>query len=806
MNKGVAHSLTHCETTTRVTLVVLLLLLASALRADARDEILGATLREHAVTVLRDAFAQTGSLVAAVALAWNGIDSEDVLARLGGQAREGVPGRRVEVWRIVAQSTLRGDLRDEMTDALRTVAMDESTSDRASALGALARLGAGFDESQERALRDVALRNEGPVKLGALWALAKNGGENQAADVQAIATLLLTDRASSNIAATALRDLGGIDAQSLEALRRASADTDSDRVEILGVLATHDEGSARTRADMLVRYISNTASSASVKVAVCRIVADVGVSSHVPTVARALEDEAIDVRVAAAAALLRIERRANLPIAPLDWTVIALYTIALLAVGWYYSRRSKSTEDYLLGGRTMRPFAVGLSLFASLLSTLSYLGSPGELIRYGPLFTGALLGYPFAFFFTAWFVIPTIVKLPVTSAYEILEIRFGLAVRMLGSVFFLALRFVWMAVIIYATTEKVLIPILGFDPDRVPLVCALLGAVTLVYTSMGGLRAVVLTDVVQTAILFGGAILTLVLITHSLGGFGALWPDTWVSHWPEPIYGYSSTARMSLLGISLASFTWYVCTMASDQIVVQRYLATRDAKAARRALWISLVTDAAVTLFLAVLGLALMAYFAAHPFRTPDGPGPFAYADQLFPRFILIGFPAGITGLVISGLLAAAMSSLSSGLNSTSTVITVDFIERFRKNTLSDTAKIRNTKIVSVVVGVVVVVMGTFVGVVEGNLLEVAYKAVNLLVSPLAGLFFMAIFIPWSTSVGTIVGSLACLAVVISVNYWKQLTGTAGISFVWAMPFGLLAQIVVGGVVSLLPLARKTES
>ena len=642
INKSVARLLTHSETTTRVTLAVLLLLFASALRADDRDEILAAAVREHAVTVLRDAFAQTGSLEAAEALAWNGIDSEDVLGRLGGQAREGAPGRRVEVWRIVAQSTLRSDLRDEMTDALRTVAMDESTSDRASALGALARLGAGFDEPQERALRDVALRNDGPMKLAALWALAKNGGENRTADVQAIATLLATNRSSSNIAATALRDLGGLDAQSLEELRRASADPLSDRVEIVGVLATHDEGAARTRAaDMLVHYIDNAASAASVKLAVCRILADVGESSHIPTVARALEDEAPEVRVAAAAALLRIERRATLPISPLDWTVIALYTIAVLAVGWYYSGRSKSTEDYLLGGRTMSPFAVGLSLFASLLSTLSYLAWPGELIRYGPLFTGALLGYPFAYFFAAWFVIPMMVKLPVTSAYEILEIRFGLAVRMLGSVFFLALRFVWMAVIIYATTEKVLIPILGLDPDRVPLVCALLGAVTLVYTSMGGLRAVVVTDVVQTAILFGGAILTLVLITHSLGGFGALWPDTWVNHWPEPIYGYSSTARMSLLGIGLASFTWYICTTASDQIVVQRYLATRDAKAARRALWISLVTDAVVTLFLAVLGLALMAYFAANPFRTPDGPGPFAYADQLFPPFHPVRIPRG---------------------------------------------------------------------------------------------------------------------------------------------------------------------
>ena len=118
-------------------------------------------------------------------------------------------------------------------------------------------------------------------------------------------------------------------------------------------------------------------------------------------------------------------------------------------------------------------------------------------------------------------MLPQIMKLQVTSAYEILESRLGLSVRMLGAVIFLSLRLLWMAAILYATTSKVLVPILGLDQSVTLPLCAILGVITIIYTSMGGLRAVVLTDVIQTVILLGAAILVLVLCTRALGGVSA---------------------------------------------------------------------------------------------------------------------------------------------------------------------------------------------------------------------------------------------------------------------------------------------
>ena len=157
-------------------------------------------------------------------------------------------------------------------------------------------------------------------------------------------------------------------------------------------------------------------------------------------------------------------------------------------------------------------------------------------------------------------------------------------------------------------------------------------------------------------------------------------------------------------------------------MAIQRYLATRDVKAARHVLGISLVANTLVTLVMIAVGLAIWAYFLANPPTLPEGQTLLSDADELFPRFIAIGMPMGLSGLIVAGLLAAAMSSLSSGVNSSCSVITVDFIDRFRTRRTSETDHVRLAKYVSVVVGVVVVALSSGVGMVQGNLLEVAFK------------------------------------------------------------------------------------
>ncbi|MGI6417396.1 MAG: sodium:solute symporter family transporter [Thermoguttaceae bacterium] len=492
-------------------------------------------------------------------------------------------------------------------------------------------------------------------------------------------------------------------------------------------------------------------------------------------------------------------------LAPLDLAVIGIYAMGMLAVGWYYSRKTKTREEYLLGGRTMKPLAVGVSLFASLISTISYLAWPGEVIKNGPMMLSALLAYPLIGLVVGRLMIPFIMRLKVTSAYEILEVRLGPAVRTLGSILFLSLRLMWMSVIVYATTTKVLVPLLGLDPGTTPVVCGLLALVTVTYTSMGGLRAVVITDLIQSAILFGAAIVTIVTVTVKLGGVAAWWPAQWPDHWPEPCYGYDPDARVTMFGAVLATFTWYLCTSASDQIAVQRYLATRDAKAARTVLYVSLLADGLVTLILGAVGLALLAYFQTYSSLLPAGQTVLGDGDKLFPQFITIGLPTGLSGLVVAGLLACAMSALSAGVNSTSSVITVDFLDRFgrRKNKSVEADRVKLVKYVSALVGVAVVSLSLLVNMVQGNLLEICYKVVNLLTAPLAGLFFLAMFVPWAKGFGAIVGAACGLATVVSITYWKEITGAQGISFLWAMPASLVVEVAVGALVSLIPLGKR---
>ena len=486
-----------------------------------------------------------------------------------------------------------------------------------------------------------------------------------------------------------------------------------------------------------------------------------------------------------------------------DWIVIGLYALGMLAIGWYYSRRSRTREDYLLGSRRMNPLMVGLSLFATMLSTVTYLALPGEMIKYGPILAlGKLASYPLIALVVGWFLIPYIMRLRVTSAYEILEVRLGLGVRMLGSTFFLSLRLMWMAVVVYATSSKVLIPLMGLDSSATPWLCAAMGLITVAYTSMGGLRAVVVTDAIQSGILFAGAILTILVVNHCAGGFWQWWPSEWPEHWPAAKWGYDPNSRVTFAGALISTFVWYVCTSGSDQMAIQRYLATKDARSARRTLIYALSASGLTLVLVSVVGLALLAYFQQDPSMLLDGQGITADADQLFPHFIAYGFPPGVTGLVLAGLLAAAMSSLSSGVNSSCSVITVDFIERFRRGERSEDGQVKTAKIASLAVGAVVVLLSSLVGLVEGNLLEIAYKVCNLLTAPLFGLFFMALFVRWATGAGTLVGAAFGLATVVAINFWYEITGTPGISFLWAMPLGLAIQVGVGMLVSLIPVGR----
>ena len=485
----------------------------------------------------------------------------------------------------------------------------------------------------------------------------------------------------------------------------------------------------------------------------------------------------------------------------LDWMVIAMYGIGMLAIGVYYKRKTKTTDDYMLGGRKMKSWSVGLSLFATLFSAITYLAMPGEMIMYGPMMWCKLASLPFVFLVVGWFLIPYIMKLRISSAYELLEVRLGVRIRILASFFFLLMRLIWMAVIIYMVAQKVIMPVMGWSENTAIWVSMALGIVTIIYTSLGGLRGVVLTDVIQSFILFGGTILAIIIIINHFGSFSDLIPTEWPEHWAEWKF-FDVNTRVSFMTVVISVFGWYVCTSGSDQMAIQRYLATRDAKAARKAFLYSMISNIFVYLMLAVLGIALLAYYKANPDLITGCKSLINVADSLFPQFIAHGFPVGISGLVFAGLLAAAMSSLSSGINSSSLVALNDFIVRFKKQKLSQSTQVKWARIISFVIGFVIILLSLGIGNVKGNLLEITFKTVNLLVAPLFVPFFMAMFVNRSTENAVLTGTITSALAAVFISFSNELFNLS-ISFLWIIPGSFTVGVVVSYLLSMIMPVEK---
>ena len=485
----------------------------------------------------------------------------------------------------------------------------------------------------------------------------------------------------------------------------------------------------------------------------------------------------------------------------LDWIVVAMYAIGMLAIGVYFKCKTKTTDDYMLGGRKMKPWKVGLSLFATLFSAITYLAMPGEMIKHGPMMWSKIVSLPFVYAIVGWFLIPHIMKFRVSSAYELLEVRLGVKIRTLASIYFLLMRLIWMAVIIYMIAEKVIVPIMGWSENTAIWVSITLGTITVVYTSLGGLRGVVLTDVIQSFILFGGTVLAVIIITNHFGSLSAIIPKEWPEHWAEWKF-FDINARVSFMTMVITVFGMYVCTAGSDQMSIQRYLATRDTGAARKAFLTSLIANGFVYVMLAVLGIALMAYYKAYPELITAGKSLTTAADSLLPQFIVQGFPVGISGLVFSGLLAAAMSSLSSGINSSSLVVINDFIVRFRKQQLSQDTQIKWARIISLAIGLVIILLSLVMGNVKGNLIEITFKTVNLLVAPLFVPFFMAMFVSRSTENAVLIGTIVSALAATFISFSNELFGVV-ISFLWIIPSSFAVGVFVSYLLSLLLPTKK---
>jgi solute:Na+ symporter, SSS family len=477
----------------------------------------------------------------------------------------------------------------------------------------------------------------------------------------------------------------------------------------------------------------------------------------------------------------------------LDLAVIILYLAGTLGIGVYFARRQTSKESYFLSNRQMPWYLVGISVFATLLSTMTYLSIPGEMIRYGVGYFFAYLGFIAAVPLVNRLIIPYLMRLPVTSVYEYLEKRYGIAARSLAAGVFVATRLIWIGLVTY-TASFAISAITGWT---IPVIALVIAGVAIFFATAGGITAVIWMSVVKFAILFGGAILVPVYILILTGsGPGEWWAAfSQAGRAAVPVFSFDATVRITIIGMVILQVTWNLCTHGADQVAAQRYLTTDSPASAARSVWLFALANVGLIGLLAVCGLGLFFYnysisgLSLNEFQTAVAPD----ADNLLPRFIATQLPVGIAGLLLAALISAAMTSVGSGVNSISTVLVTDFFDRFssRETARNSLLLARSLTVTAGLLGfLAAVTVDYLMRASTWNLVELIERANHLFVAPLAALFFAGLFFRRTGTWSVILGFFAGVITSLLVSFSGEIFGTS-ISFMWIMPASLLVSMLV---------------
>ncbi len=469
-------------------------------------------------------------------------------------------------------------------------------------------------------------------------------------------------------------------------------------------------------------------------------------------------------------------------LASIDYAVMALYLLALVGLGIFFSRREKTADDFFLAGRRIPWWAAGLSIYATQLSAITYVAIPAKAFLENWVFALTSITILAMAPIVIIFYLPFFRRLEIKTAYEYLERRFALPIRLFGSASFMAYQVARMAIVVFLPSLA-LSTVTGVD---IYACIASIGLMATAYTVLGGMEAVVWTDVLQVFVLIAGLFVALYLAIQGAGGIDealAIARDSDKLRWYAPGTSWTDTASWSvLLGAMFLQFGPYT----TDQAVVQRYLSTKDERSAARGIALNGLVAVPFTICFFALGTALFAYFSANP----EGLAVGMKHDEVFPLFVALEMPAGLAGLVLAGIFAASMSSLDSSMHSIATAWTNDWHVRLGLGRASDLVTGRR---VTLLMGIVGTGAASLMAAADLRSLYDTFQSVlGLLISPLAGIFMLGIFTRRATAIGVGVGALTAMAVLAYVQNRTQL------NFMLYGAVGTTTCVVVGYAVSLL--------
>lgn len=468
----------------------------------------------------------------------------------------------------------------------------------------------------------------------------------------------------------------------------------------------------------------------------------------------------------------------SLPI--LDLAVLVVYLVAMVAMGVWFGRRNKTPDQFMKAGGAIPGWAVGLSIFGTYVSSISFLALPGK--AYATNWNAMVfsLAIPFAAWAAVKWYVPFYRRSGEISAYEHLEHRFGAWARTYAVLCYLLTQLGRMGAIMYLLALA-LQPMIGWS---IPTLIVLTGVTVIIYTLIGGMEAVIWTDVVQS----------IVFIVGALACVAVLWLG--LPQGPGQFFEIAARENKFSLGsfdLNVTQATVWVVLLNSifinlqnfgiDQSYVQRYSTATNAREAAKSVWVGALLYVPISGVFFLIGTLLFAYYTARPELLPAG----IKSDAVFPHFIATGLPVGLAGLVIASVFAAAQSTVASSINCSATLFLCDFYRRYLRPRAGDSESMTVLRVATVAFGVAGTAMGfAMMGV--DSALDAWWAVASITSGGMLGLFLLGMISRApnaAAATGTIIGFLVIVWMTISAK-WPAALGQ------WASPFHSFMITVIG--------------
>ncbi|HYM85543.1 MAG TPA: sodium:solute symporter, partial [Pseudoxanthomonas sp.] len=438
----------------------------------------------------------------------------------------------------------------------------------------------------------------------------------------------------------------------------------------------------------------------------------------------------------------------------LDWIVIVVYLGAMLGMGFYFYIREKrnSTSDFFVGGRSIPFWAAGVSLYAANTSSISFIAIPAKAFETNWQYLTNNLIAVIGLMFVAVWIVPLLRRLNLMSVFSYLETRFHPAIRMLASALCIVMQIGSRMSVVLFLPALAIATITGL---RVEWSILMMGGFTIIYTAMGGMKAVIWTDFVQVIVKMGGAIFAIGFIIWTLkGGFGEFHDIAQAADKTKLLDFSFDLTKATVWGFIFLVLFDVVLTFPKDQVLMQRTLSTKSDKEAGRSIWaFALIMIPGGFIFYSI-GTALFVYYKNNPERM----NPLLPIDATFPLFIAAELPMGVTGLIIAGIFAAAMATLSSIMNSVATLASVDFYEKLAKDP-TPKKSVLFAELATVATGLAGIGVALLLSRFDiHSLFDVSIELAGLLGGGFAGAYTLGMFTRRANSAGVAIGVASSIA------------------------------------------------